>query len=472
MSCVHLFRRGLAAGLTNWRAKPWRWQLHAWPCPLASHSTTLRCLAIASASSSGSNQAASSSVDVAKVTLRPPGSGSSEEKAQKFFVHLDRTLELGETVELSAWGNTAVRNVLRAFVAATKSVKFQVSWDSLGRGTESHRSLRFVVASGLPWEKYLENRSKNTQGLFVQGKTKHLQLARSVAKALEAAPPEDAKAIRVHTFLDDENAVGNLVKGLASASAVYPYHELSCVANAVCPLEDPRERLFVYVTGTASGIQPSITGASFQAMPPGIGAEPEHVRKFNEAVQDRLHRGDRVTMECRGPDAVLHCVRSLCLLQGHAASFRVSWAAISRVSNKTEISKRDQGMNVLQVQAERGPTWDDFNATNFTKTDRLVVAPASHVQALAWAAVKEVRRDGAVSLHCYSDNTSSVNVLMKAIATVPPLTGGQKLICIPSFGRVGARKDPVLRVYVRLDREDTPEGMRDVRAKSDGSGVA
>ncbi|CAE8622316.1 unnamed protein product, partial [Polarella glacialis] len=418
------------------------------------------CTAVAPAASS-----------TARVQLRPPGTGASEEKVKKFCLHLDRTLERGEDVDLSVWGPAAVKTAVQGLSLGTKSMEFQVSWDGTGRPSGGHRSLRFEATSGLTWEEYLRTRKKNTQGLFVQPETKALQLARAIAKGLQASI-DQPRAVRVHTFLDDEASVTILAKALASAPTVYPYHRLKCTANVVRPMEDPRSRVIVYVLGEALGEPPvRATGASFEAMPPGADAEADHLRRFNEAVQDRLHRGDEVSMESRGPDAVLHAVRSLCLLQGHAAAFRVHWSDYKRAvspdgtsssastpSSSSSAAGTPRGTggkgtaSVLKIEALRGPTWEEFNATDFSKTGLLLASEKSPVQKLAWAAVAEVRRHGAVSVHCYSDNKDAVNVAMKALATVPRLTGGQRLVIIPSFGRVGQRKDPVIRFHARLDR--------------------
>eukprot|EP00931_Biecheleriopsis_adriatica_P117787 TRINITY_DN93273_c0_g1_i1.p1 TRINITY_DN93273_c0_g1~~TRINITY_DN93273_c0_g1_i1.p1 ORF type:complete len:424 (-),score=66.40 TRINITY_DN93273_c0_g1_i1:15-1286(-) len=393
------------------------------------------------------------------VKLRPPGNGASQEKIARFRLHLDRTLERGQTVELPSWGPAALCHALQALSTATKSVEFEVHWSGLGRAAGDHRSLRFVASSGKPWEDYLKGRLMNTQGLFVQPTTKAVQLTRAIAKALQAAPA-DAAAIRVNTFMDDAASVSVLVKALASAPTVYPYHKLRCVANIVRPMEDPRSRVIVYVQGEATERPPDPTGAVFQAMPPGANAESPSLQRFYASVQDRLHRGDQVTIECRGPDAVLQAVRSLCLLQGHVAKFTVSWTSPGESQDKggakQQTSQTSQtSLNVLRMQAERGQTWESFNSTDFRSTHRLLATPGSPVEKLAWAAIAEVRKEGAVSLHCYSDNKDSVNTLLKAIATVPRLTGGQSLVCTPSFGRSGPGKNPVLRVFVQRKRVDS-----------------
>ena len=375
--------------------------------------------------------------------MRPPGSGASAEKVSTFRRHLHRTLEKGETVELSAWGPVACRNTLQAFATCPKAVEFQLDW--MTKESEKERCLHFIAKSFLPWEEYLQTRIMNTKSIPVKAETRAPALARSICSVLESAPPE-SQAMRVYASLEDEAAVAVLAKGLASAPGLHPFKGLKCICNIVMPMEHPVSRLFTYVTFRDEVAVPKVSYKEFQVYPSG-NIDEEAKRRFTASVQDRLHMGYEVKMSCRAAADVMQAIRSFCLLKGHVAEFRVSWTSLNPVANDQQTSKSSSSARALWVQAVRGPSWEDFNSIDFSNSRLLKATATTPVGKLAYATIAEVRLHGAVSIHCFSDNLDNVNAVMKALATVSSISGKQ-FRCFPSFGRTAPVGDPVLRVYV------------------------
>merc|ERR1712100_994617 len=97
----------------------------------------------------------------------------------------------------------------------------------------------------------------------------------------------------------------------------------------------------------------------------------------------------------------------------------------------------------------RGQTFAAFNETDFSKSLLLFSKASSAVTKLAWAVAKEVRQKGLVAVHAFSDDKEAVNTALKALATVPKLTAGERVTCVPSFGRAGEERRPTLRIAVR-----------------------
>lgn len=382
--------------------------------------------------------------------MRPPGGGASTEKVSTFRNHLHRTLEKGERVELSAWGAPASQNTIHAFATCSKAVQFQVRWQQ--KESVKEHCLHFIAKCFLPWEEYLQNRIMNTKSIPVQAETRPLDLARSIASVLQRNTSE-SRAVRVYAPLADEAAVHVLAKGLASAPSLHPFKSLKTVCNIVTPMDDPTSRLFAYLTFAEQEDVPD-AGAGikvFHAYPPG-NADQDTAFRFISAVQDRLQMGNEVKMNCRGPDAVMHAIRSFCLLKGHVAEFRVAWAS----ADTPEETSKSSAARALLVEAVRGPSWQEFNSIDFNQTHLLKVSGETPVGKLAYAVIAEVRAKGAVSVHCYSDNKYSVGVLMKALATVRSISGKQ-VRSIPSYGRARHKGSPVLRVYVQRCQHSLPE---------------
>ena len=365
-------------------------------------------------------------------------------------------------MELSAWGAAATRNTLQALATGSKAYRFQVRWQE---ESEKERCLQFVAEAFLPWEDYLRSRIMNTRSISVQAETRGAALARSICSALQAAPPE-SRAIRVYASLEDEAAMAILAKGLASSPDLYPFKALRCICNVVTPMDHPVSRLIAYLTFSDHQAVPEASPKEFHAYPPADASSEAH-RRFAAAVQDRLQMGYNVKMNCRGPEAVVNALRAFCLLKVHVAEFRVRWdlAEAGRGDRSSEDAATSQA-RALEVEAVRGPTWQEFNSIDFQKTGMLKVSAKTPIGKLAYAAVEEVRQKGAVSLHCYSDNKEATAVLMKALATVRSLSGKQ-FCCFPSFGRAG--ENPVLRVYARR-RQPGAGGEDDQTAEKRAAG--
>lgn len=378
------------------------------------------------------------------VRFHPPGKGSSAEKVAAFKNYLHRTVEKEkETIEMSPWGAEAVGHALKALATAPKSVSFEVERVSKEESTNVH----FKSLGVAPWEEYLESRLMNTRLLAVTNESQVLKLARDVTNALQNAP-DNAKAVRAFALWDDEAAIDVLVAGLAAVPSLYPFKKLSCVANVIHPADDPRGRLFVYATfGAAAAPQP-LTEKVFQAYPPGADPDSAKLGKFIAAVEDRIHQGDRVHMDGNGPDRIMNVVRALCYIKGFTAEFRVEWWK-NTTGNK-------QG-KVLRFKARRGQSWDEFNAIDFTETSLLKATSKTPVDKLSYAALAEVKRHQAVAIHCFSDDKEAVAVAIKALAAVPRVTDGSKLYCVPSFGRAGPDRKPVLRLYLRRYGQEASE---------------
>lgn len=370
------------------------------------------------------------------VPIYPPGRGSSAEKITNFKQRLHRTVDNKETIEISPWGAEAIRNSMQALASAPKAVSFEVE---RRMKAENEEHVHFKSLGVSEWKAYLQSRITNTRILQVTNESQANRLARDVATMLQVAP-DDARAIRAFALWDDDAAIEVLVHGLAAVPSLYPFKKLACVANVVNPVDDPRSRLFVHATFGEALAPPALTERVFQAYPPGFNPDAAALKRFNASVEDKIHQGLRVHMDVRGSSALMHVIRALCSVKGYTAEFRVD-----SVLDK----KGDQPFRALRFKATRGQSWDEFNATDFTKTSLLKATSRSPVDKLSYAAVAEVRLHQAVAIHCYSDDEEAVSRAIKALAAVPRLTSGKKLCCVPSFGRAGPDRKPVLRLYLR-----------------------
>ncbi|CAJ1383373.1 unnamed protein product [Effrenium voratum] len=389
------------------------------------------------------------------VELRPPGGYASDEKAHSFRMYIHRTVEKDQRVRMSPWGDAAIRNSLQALATAPKAVSFEVERI---KSSEEEVHLVFESAGSSPWQEYLENRIMNTKRLAVTADTQAVKLARDLVSMLQAAA-KDEQAVQAFAFWDDDAALVALAKGVAAVSSLYPFKRLTCVANVVNPMDDPRGRLFVYAT-FGEPVEPlPKSGQVFHAYPPGSKADPAVLKRFYASVEDRLHQGSHVHMLCLGTDAIMHSIRALCLVKGFTADLVVQWAPgiKGEGAGSASQSKASQVPRAVRLKATRGQTWEEFNATDFSKTSLRKVKSTTEVGKLAYAAVAEVRQHEAVAIHCFSDDKAAVTVAMKALAAVPTVTGGKKLVCVPSFGRAGPDQRPVLRLYAKRYRGQQPE---------------
>lgn len=399
-----------------------------------------------------------------RVTLGPPGAGADDRKVERFSWHVRRTLGLGEVVELNARGPRAVMNALRAMASGDHRTEFETTWSGEG-GT---RYLRFVARVGTVPDGFASQRiGSMSSALVATGKSTVLQLARALS--LE----EGKKGFAfVAAREDDEVALNILAKALATA----PSTGRECKRFQCFPEftgSPGSTRLLVYLCGAPAQL-PERSGATFTAVPPGVGADRSYTLRFVTATHDRLRRGDDVQMECRGPDAVWHSLRALSELPGHTTEVEVSWcrrpakagpnvraevATESTSEVKPQVGTDDRRgvdgsdgqrvLNVIALRARRGESYKEFNSTVFAETRRLLVASTTDVRTLAWAIVKEVRRRKAVAVHAYGNDRASVNIAVKALATVPRLTDGSRLSFVPSLGSSKGPGKQVLRLYVQ-----------------------
>ncbi|CAK9028032.1 unnamed protein product [Durusdinium trenchii] len=382
------------------------------------------------------------------VQFHPPGHAAPAEKVSAFRGYLHRTVEKKQPLEILPWGPEAVRNSLQLLASAPAAVCFEVE----GRKGGSEKELQFHFRSLdiLTWEDYLPTRVMNSRSLAVTEETSAVKLSRDLVSALQLAP-EGEQAVRAFGLWDDETGINVLVKALAMAPSLYPFKKLRCVANVVNPVDDPRSRIFLYLTFGAFVDPPSLSDRSFVAYPPGKEPDPAALKRFYAAVQDQIHQGNRVQMDCMGADAILHAVRALSLVKGFTAEFRVEVTGKAKPQEQSGSEFRPS-RSKIRFRAWRGQTWDDFNAIDFAQTSKRIAREQTPIDKLGWAVLAEVRKSKAVALHCFSDETNAVAVAIRALAALPRLTSGRRFYAVPSFGRAGADQRPVLRFYVRRFR--------------------
>lgn len=395
----------------------------------------------------GSAAAASEGGDM----LQAPEPDATPERVEEFVQRVHRSLfEAGEEMQFQARGPRAVQRSLKALSEGPRAAVFSVSW--AGTAVESGgngRFLHFAARAGLKWEDYWRSRLQHTAGLFVERNSPVLALAQNVVRE-----EKRQGGVRIHAEIDDEVAVNVLAKALATAPLVYTKQgprTFRCTPN-IAKAGDS-DRLFVYVEGAEPDGDrqlPPPTGATFQAMVPGSGAERDAVRRFFAAVHDRLFRGDEVAMECHSVPALEHAMRALCLLKERTAEVEAEWA------ERRAGSGGNRG-KVLALRARRGVTWEAFNAADAKRFRLLFATKATDVKKLAYAIAKEVRSNGGVAVHTYSDNPAAINTVASALATVPLVTGGERVCCVPSFGHAGEKRHPTLRLSVRRADRRTPE---------------
>jgi len=257
--------------------------------------------------------------------------------------------------------------------------------------------------------------------------------------------------VRVHAYLDDEDALNTLAKSIATASTVHGFRRFSCTTNLVKAMQD-RKRVFVYITCVSDSQPPASTGVVFTAMPPGANPSGEHLAKFIASVHDRLRRGDVVDMRCRGAHAVAHSMRALCQFQVHVAQFEVEYVQESASSVKTAegtVVHSNSDVSSLRVRACRGMTWKDFNDTDFAVNELLFATATSPVKGLCSAVASAVQKQGAVTIQAYSDNKLAMHVAVRALAIITQVWKDARISVVPSFGRTKAQKSPVIRFYVK-----------------------
>ena len=71
-------------------------------------------------------------------------------------------------------------------------------------------------------------------------------------------------------------------------------------------------------------------------------------------------------------------------------SFRVAWAS----ADTPDKTSKSSAARALQVEAVRGPSWQEFNAIDFSQTHVLFVSGQTPVGKLAYAVIAEVKAKG------------------------------------------------------------------------------
>lgn len=383
----------------------------------------------------------------------PPGAKADRGAVEKFVRLVKGALGTGVAVELDAIGSVSVRHAFRAVCCYGSTVQVRLFWedrisvdDRKVGGSKGH-----AAEGGLRWDKQklrlIAQKEDSEQkmhdlkgGFFIERST---DLAKFVEKLVTDL--DRIGCFKAHCFQDAPGALGTLALGIATAPEHGTGQPLRCEVASMRREGEARMRVVVNVFDDLHGRG---AGTDFRAFPPGRGAQPDEISRFERAVADRLGRGQPVAMECRGADAVWRAMSALARQQGSVAEFRVAWAGARA------------GGRVLRLRALRGEPWREFSATEFQRTRLLRVTSTTAPLPLARAAGSEVKNRGAVALHAFADDAAGVSSVLKALAMVPAVHGGLRIACVPSLGRAklpprpgrpsGGSSVEVLRLYVRL----------------------
>lgn len=382
----------------------------------------------------------------------PPGSQANRGAVEKFVRLVVNALGTGVAVELNAIGHAAVRHAFRAVCSHGGAVQLRLVWeDRIGvEGREADGDEGAVADAGPCWDRqmlrFTAQRADSQQrpcdltgGFFVERTTDVARLAARLVRDLE-----QIGCFKAHCFRDASSALGTLALGIGTAPELGTGQPFRCEVGSLRLEGETRTRVVAHVFDDLHGRG---AGNDFRAFPPGRGAKADEISRFERAVDNRLGRGQPVSMECRGPDAVLLAVSALARLHGSVAEFRVAWAGAGVGVGR-----------VLRLRAVRGEPWDQFSATDFRRTRLLRVAGTTAALPLARAAGSEVKSRGAVALHAFAQDTAAVSSALKALAAVPGVHGGLRLACVPSLGqarlpqrpgRAEGSRVPVLRIFAR-----------------------
>lgn len=412
---------------------------------------------------------------LARTVLHPPGANVDASKFGKFARLLRDALNDGALVELRPVGASAMWHSLRAFSEAKEgpggSATFEAEWEEPdsrsaidgggGRQDDARRTLRILARRGLG-ARDDSGAIDLSNSSFVSNNTQALPLAQRISAELRSA---DHRGVLLQTYADAERAAGVILKALATARRLGDGRALRCSASS---LQDPRNaqataRLVVRVHLAAAAAEEATT-LDWVGWPPGDAADPAAIKRFARSVVDRLTAGQAVSMECRGPTALCHAVAALASLRGRTAEFEARWVDAALRPGAAAVGGRDA--RVLRLRAVSGEPWSTFNATDFSRTRLLRADDARRavvpdVRALARSLGAEARERGGVALHVSADDEAAVSRAIKALASVPVETGGDRIVCIASFGRrksakasgegeAGSdRSDRVLRLFAR-----------------------
>lgn len=402
-----------------------------------------------------------------RVVLQAPGAQPAN--AAAFARRLAETTANGEVAETFPVDVASRWRCLRALAlpaepaaGASDALDFEVRWvsgvapapaaeaDNAGAGhAEQGTRLQLLVqAAAIDHRAGLEP----SQGFYVANTTQVVQLAKKLALELQ-----QHESVLVHTWADAKTACSVMLQALATTQQIGNL-SLKCTAafqeGPKTPVKEPpsgdagpqrgTDRLLVQARKVAKELDEGMKGLGedFIAYPPKAD---EQVPKFDQSVHQRLGFGQAVVMECRGWHATRNAVLALATVKTRAAVFEVRPSGGSSVRS-------------LRIRAVRGPTWERFNSTDFTRTNRLKAGETSDIKVLARALGAEVKKLGAVALHAFADVHGSVSNALLALAFVPQEAPGLEVRAIASLGvnkgggTLAGRR--TLRLYVMAPGRD------------------
>jgi len=327
----------------------------------------------------------------------------------------------------------------------------------------------------------LELRERPAHTIPVHKDTKVLDVARSIARALQEEPEGSQKLVRLQALAESEEACNTLMKGMATAPTIRNYKRIAGTALNFRDRQDPRHRIAVVLElisesdkdfpsklehSTISkhelGEAPA-PAATFYAYPPGKASNRQAVQRYSETVRERLHRFDEVVAECRGREPTLTTLLAMSGTRENAPLLRLAWVDPTPSRTAPSVKAQEKAHRfppkALQIRAQldQSRSWKEFfEATRRDKNTGeaysvLLVRESTDVKNLAWSSIKQVRDRGGVWLHCFCDEVAATHTAAKAIATIPALTGGDQVVCIPSKGSTGSdlQQRQILRLFLQ-----------------------
>jgi len=398
--------------------------------------------------------------------LYPPGAGADSSKVEKFTHLVHDLIRNGGEVELQFIGAPSMRHTLRAFRLGRHAVEFEPHWirnagdadvhteadsdkrtatdhglDEVGQGMKAKlRIVGIVAREGVAWEDF----SRDIQaGHFVSNSTQISSLARKIAIELRGG-----KRVTLHTYDDAEQALAVILKALATAPDFGNGRRLRCTVGDVRLDGESSVRIIVHAQCDMD-VEEQDRSPSFVAFPPGPNPKPDVLQRFTKAVRSRLQSGHEVKMECRGPHATSRAMIALAGVQQKTAEFNVRWVDSSLADGVGEA-------RALLVRVSCGQTWEEFNATDFSRTKVLFLTPSTVLKELARTIGSEAKTHGGVALHFNALDKRATHNALKALASVPVEHAGLRVVCVPSLGRAKDDKPRALRLYVRQARSGAP----------------
>eukprot|EP00929_Paragymnodinium_shiwhaense_P037291 TRINITY_DN19893_c0_g1_i1.p1 TRINITY_DN19893_c0_g1~~TRINITY_DN19893_c0_g1_i1.p1 ORF type:complete len:495 (-),score=75.19 TRINITY_DN19893_c0_g1_i1:110-1594(-) len=424
----------------------------------------------------------------------PPTSEFGDSKAEAFASLLSRTLAGGVSVspsgtaasssnapglaEMKVGGSRAASHTLRALADAAVSAEFQVRSLPIDNGDK--REL-WLSAWGVREADAIDADAHLSKACFVSSLTPSMKLAEKLRTDLRRS-----RQVALLAYVDAEKAMDTMLKALAavqglregdyaaSSSTSSPgggggqAKPLNCrvvyveQGNSAAQEEAVPRLLVLAKLQPGDKLDDSVSSKDFLAFPPGDNPNPEVLRKFRDAVRYRLlndERTEAIVMECRGRSAVSQSLLAMAQAQGRQTpDFQVHW--VDGIVHAGSVAEKTSKIpRALRIRAVRGPTWDEFNRTDFEKTNVIRATAESNVRGLAKAIGSEVSSNGGVSLHADSGNHYALQNALKAIASVPVQWKTLRVRCIPSLSKEKSRKNAsaenavgggirVLRLYI------------------------